>query len=171
MFLDLPLPWIAVLNVVLWPLIQLGLAWGFTRMPVRWFDGPPRPQRGNPEFYERWFHIRKWKARLPDGAAWFAGGFAKGGMDSADPEYLRRFIAETRRGEACHLCALAFTPLFFLWNPWWGNVVVTAYALAANLPCILAQRYNRLRLAALLQRAGKRGRQASRIIPDARSTG
>jgi glycosyl-4,4'-diaponeurosporenoate acyltransferase len=35
-------------------------------------------------------------------------------------------------------------PLFFLWNPPWACLVMTTYALAANLPCILAQRYNRI---------------------------
>lgn len=41
--------------------------------------------------------------------------------------------------------ALAFVPLFFLWNPWWADLVIVAYAIAANVPCIVAQRYNRVR--------------------------
>jgi glycosyl-4,4'-diaponeurosporenoate acyltransferase len=44
------------------------------------------------------------------------------------------------------------TPLFFLWNPpsiWW---VMAAYALAANGPCLIAQRYNRIRLQGALKR-------------------
>ena len=39
---------------------------------------------------------------------------------------------------------------FFLWNPCWADLVMVAYALAANLPCILAQRYNRSRFQRLL---------------------
>jgi glycosyl-4,4'-diaponeurosporenoate acyltransferase len=42
--------------------------------------------------------------------------------------------------------------VFFLWNPWWGDAVIIVYAIGANLPCILAQRYNRLRLRHLLAR-------------------
>mgnify|MGYP003343114664 CR=1 FL=1 len=46
-----------------------------------------------------------------------------------------------RSGELCHWSALVCAPLFFLWNPWWGDLIVVGYALAANLPCILVQRY------------------------------
>ena len=73
-------------------------------------------------------------------------------MASSDPHYLQVFIRETWRGELCHWTVLAFTPLFFLWNPWWADLVCLAYALAANLPCIIVQRYNRLRLRKLLSR-------------------
>jgi glycosyl-4,4'-diaponeurosporenoate acyltransferase len=39
---------------------------------------------------------------------------------------------------------LASLPIFFVWNPPWACWLMTVYALGANLPCILAQRYNRL---------------------------
>jgi glycosyl-4,4'-diaponeurosporenoate acyltransferase len=162
--IELPVFWIVTLNVVLWPLIQLALAWGFTRMPADWFHPPESPEGA--DFHERWFGIRHWKDRLPDGAAWFGGGFAKGRLRCSDPDYLRRFIAETWRGELCHWGAFLFVPVFFLWNPWWGNLVMAAYAIAANGPCILAQRYNRIRMTGLLRK-----HQASRRIPEARSTG
>ena len=45
------------------------------------------------------------------------------------------------------MCA---SPLFFLWNrPWVGGLMV-AYGILGNLPCILVQRYNRLRLTRLI---------------------
>ena len=91
--------------------------------------------------------------RLPDAATWFSGGFAKARLEQPDPAYLERFIIETWRGELCHWSALAFMPVFFLWNPWWGDLIIVAYALGANLPCILAQRYNRIRLMKLKRRA------------------
>lgn len=152
--IELPMPWIVGLNGLGWPLIQLGLAWLFTRLPLAWFQ-PPQPQeweRGG-RFYQRMFGIKRWKDRLPDGARWIGGGFAKGTLAGTTPDYLRRFICETWRGELCHWTAIAFTPVFFLWNPWWGDLVIVAYALAANLPCILAQRYNRLRLRQVLERS------------------
>ena len=58
--------------------------------------------------------------------------------------YLAQFLLETRRAEWAHWCMLGCLPIFFLWNPPWACLVMTAYALAANLPCILAQRYNRI---------------------------
>ena len=145
--IELPITWIIVLNVAGWLGIQLGLAWAFTKMPLEWFN--PRKtfswERGG-RFYEVAFHIKDWKDRLPDAARWFSGGFAKGALSEANPAYLQRFIRETWRGELCHWIALGFAPVFFLWNPWWGDSIVVAYALVANLPCILVQRYNRLRL-------------------------
>ncbi len=153
--IELPLVWIVILNVVLWPVIQMALAWGFTRMPVCWFNPPATPASETAARYENLLFIKQWKSLLPDGAAWIGGAFAKREMRSADPAYLQRFIAETRRGELCHLSAFLFVPLFFLWNPWWGNCVIIAYALIANLPCIIVQRYNRIRMRHLLARINK----------------
>lgn len=147
MLIELPVGWIVGLNVAGWLAIQMGLAWAFTRMPVHWFH-PPMPwvwERGG-RFYERAFGVRAWKDRLPDAARWFRGGFAKGALARADRDYLARFVRETWRGELCHWAALACAPVFFLWNPWWGDLIIVGYALAANVPCILVQRYNRARL-------------------------
>lgn len=155
--IELPTAWIVVLNVGGWPLLQLSLAWAFTRMPATWFRCvPPRACESNARLYERFFAIRRWKDRLPDGGRWFAGGFAKGTLASTEPEYLQRFLRETRRGELCHWFAISAAPVFFLWNPWWGDLIIIAYALAANLPCILTQRYNRARIARLMGRGHPR---------------
>jgi glycosyl-4,4'-diaponeurosporenoate acyltransferase len=152
--IELPLGWVVALNCIGWPVIQLGLAWLFTRMPAAWFHAPGAAVI-EPWLYDRVFHVKRWKDKLPDAAAWFSGGFAKRSLADKNPDYLRRFIEETWRGELCHWCALAFVPLFFLWNPWWADLVILAYALAANLPCILAQRHNRIRLRRLLARASR----------------
>lgn len=147
MHFDLSIPWIITLNVLGWPIIQLGLAWAFTRMPANWFSPPASYHfERNGNFYQDAFRIRSWKDRLPDAAPWFQTGFAKASLTATTPEYLQRFIRETWRGELCHWCAIAFTPIFLLWNPWWGDLVMVAYALTANLPCIVTQRYNRIRL-------------------------
>lgn len=153
--IELPMIWIAILNVALWPIIQLGLAWGFTRLPVSSFNPPPAPTYETVKFYEKSLYIKQWKNLLPDGAAWIGGAFTQRDMKSTDSAYLQRFILETRRGELCHICAFLFVPIFFLWNPWWGNCVILVYALVANLPCIIAQRYNRIRLRKLLVRLQK----------------
>jgi glycosyl-4,4'-diaponeurosporenoate acyltransferase len=149
--IELPIVWIVVLNVAGWPVIQLGLAWAFTRMSVDWFN--PRHARAweqGGRFYERMFAIKRWKDWLPDGARWMGGGFSKGSMARLGPDYFQRFIRETWRGELCHWYALGCAPLFFLWNPWWAGVIMVIYAAVANLPCILAQRYNRARFQRLL---------------------
>lgn len=150
--------WIVTLNVGGWLLLQLGLAWVFLQLPLAWFEPvPPRAWEEGGHFYERFLGVKRWKGLLPDGARWFAGGFEKQTLATEDPAYLNRFIAETRRGELCHVCAILAAPVFFLWNPWWGDLIVITYALAANLPCVLVQRYNRARLLRVLCRVQRRG--------------
>ncbi len=147
MLIKLPVFWIVIWNIAGWLVIQLGLAWLFLRLPERWFEWPSRPKRRRGRLlYERILCIKSWKYRLPDAARWFEGGFAKGILSSRHPDYLRRFVLETRRGEICHWMAITCSPLFLLWNPWWGFIANLSYALLANLPCILVQRYNRSRL-------------------------
>jgi glycosyl-4,4'-diaponeurosporenoate acyltransferase len=163
MLIELPVFWIVTLNVCGWLVLQLGLAWMFTQMPAAWFNpGPPRTWERSGEIYERCCAIKRWKDWLPDAASWFAEGFAKGTLIGMEPEYLARFIRETWRGELCHWLALCCVPLFVLWNPWWGDLIIVAYALAANFPCILVQRYNRLRLARM---------QAARTLRNKREKG
>ncbi len=151
--IELPIIWIVVLNVAGWPLVQFGLAWAFTRTPVAWFSPPAAAAwEQDGRFYERFLGVKQWKGLLPDGARWFGGGFAKGSLAGLDADYLRRFVRETWRGELCHWCAIGFAPVFFLWNPWWADLIMVTCALAANLPCIVAQRYNRARFQRLLSR-------------------
>lgn len=143
--------WTIALNVTLWPLIQILLAWLYLRIPLAWLN-PTKPKE-SPRIYEKLFAIKRWKDQLPDGASYFTGGFAKRGTFHHESTYLHRFIFETWRGELCHYTAILFTPLFFLWNPWWGNLIMVLYSLAANLPCIMTQRYNRIRIYHLLDRS------------------
>jgi glycosyl-4,4'-diaponeurosporenoate acyltransferase len=154
--IELPNKWTVVLNVAGWPVIQFGLAWLLNLMPVTWFEPPAGGawEQGG-QFYESNFGIKHWKDQLPDAARWFGLGFAKDSLARMDSSYLHRFIRETRRGELCHWFALGCTPVFFLWNPWWADLIIIGYAVLANLPCILALRYNRLRFQRLLARRFK----------------
>jgi len=151
--IELPIAWTIAVNVAGWPVIQIALAWIFTQMPATWFSpGRAFDWERDGRFYERVFRIKAWKDRLPDAARWFGGGFAKGSLAGTQRNYFQRFIRETWRGELCHCVAMLCLPVFFLWNPWWGDLIMAIYALAANLPCILAQRYNRARFQRLLAR-------------------
>jgi glycosyl-4,4'-diaponeurosporenoate acyltransferase len=53
---------------------------------------------------------------------------------------------------------MAAVVLFLLWNPPVGVAANVVYAIAANVPCILAQRYNRPRVLAMLERQVSIGR-------------
>lgn len=127
-------------------------------LPDRWFEPERRcwrPRRWEREgrVYETMFRIRSWKHLLPDGGAlWKKRGYRKRNLTDYSEENLRRFFIESARAELMH--CLAITPfwVFWLFAPGYVVWIMLAYALAANLPCILAQRYNRPRVFALLRR-------------------
>lgn len=99
--------------------------------------------------YER-AGIKRWKDRLPEAGALFTGGFSKRSVRTRDRVQLERFVAETRRAEWTHWTIMLVTPVFLVWNWWWVELAMIVYALAANLPCLVVQRYNRARLLRLL---------------------
>jgi len=151
--IDLPTPWLVAANLIGCPLLQYGLAAFYTALPAaRFSDEPTEAPLSQLDLYENHFRVKEWKDRLPDGASWFSGGFPKASLEAKDPAYLRRFLAETRRGERCHWVAILLSTVFMLWNPWWAWLIVFTWFLVSNLPCILVQRYNRLRFSRTLRR-------------------
>jgi glycosyl-4,4'-diaponeurosporenoate acyltransferase len=151
MLIELSIAWVIALNGIAWLVIQFGLAWAFTqvaaeRFKVDNFFARSRDWEQRGRIYERRCGIKLWKDRLPDAAAWFRGGFAKADLRAVTPEFLERFVRETWRAELVHWLAILALPLFAVWNPWWAVLANAGYALAANLPCLLVQRYNRARL-------------------------
>ncbi|MDP1819145.1 MAG: hypothetical protein Q8K58_04550 [Acidimicrobiales bacterium] len=154
-------PIAVVLDVVAWGVVHAATGYAAHRMPPRrlrqdgWLLRARRAEAGG-RLYERRFAIRRWKDRLPEAGALFAGGLSKchvpGGRDG-----LERFAVETRRAELAHWWAMAASPLFVLWNPPVASVLLVAYGVAVNAPFIAIQRYNRLRVSRVLAaRAGRR---------------
>jgi glycosyl-4,4'-diaponeurosporenoate acyltransferase len=148
--IELPTLWIIGLNIIAWLVIQLGLAWALTQLGAKRLNmynrlAQPKRWERDGRFYENVLAIKSWKNKLPDAAGWFRGGFPKANLRASSPEYLARFLRETWRGELVHWLALLAVPFFCVWNPWWAMLVNATYAIAANLPCILVQRYNRAR--------------------------
>lgn len=147
----LPDGWAVVLGIAVWAVAGTLIGYAFHRMPVGRFttDGPFTRLRGferDGRVYERRLHIRAWKDRLPEGGAWFDGGFSKRQVGGRSAAGLERFVAETRRAERTHWVVMALAPLFVLWSPPVLAVAMIVYGLLANLPCLLIQRYNRARL-------------------------
>ncbi len=146
--------WTVGLNVGAWLLIHFAVSYLCYRMPQSWFRLIQFPLFGfevTTRFYEKRLKIKKWKGLLPDGSSWFKKGFRKRHLASTTTPYLETFILESRRAELTHwLCLLPAAVLFPLWNDGQSDVIMILYALMANLPCILVQRYNRMRLERIL---------------------
>lgn len=157
MLIEIPVFWIAIINVVLWLVIHLTIAYIATALPERLINvnsklyGEMKWEKGG-KIYDDLFRIRRWKELLPDGSALFKKGFRKKRMVSMNKEYVEKFILEICRAELTHWIVILFSPLFFIWNPWWAGLIMIVYAFAANMPCILAQRYNRIRFRKILEK-------------------
>lgn len=154
----LPLWSTLVVDVVAWAVIGVAVGYGMHRLPLERLDHDtwltrPRAFERQGRVYER-LGIRRWKDRTPELGGLFAGGVSK--RSSGGRSRLQRFAAETRRAEYTHWLVMAAGPLFVLWNPWWLALVMVAYAVVANLPCLVIQRYNRARIDRIAVRATAR---------------
>lgn len=147
-----------VVNACTWATLQLGLVLFANRVSALRFGVCASEWERNGRIY-RSLGVHRWKDRLPDAGGWFAGGFSKRNLRNRSLAELDRFARETRRAEWVHWCAIGALPLFKLWNSWPAMLVNAAYAIAANFPCIIVQRYNRGRIAPLLSKAQARTRQ------------
>lgn len=151
---------LVAVDVVAWAAIHAATGYLVHRMPARCFERDtfltrPRQVEADGALYVRVLRIKRWKRRLPEAGALFAGGFDKKRLTRRDPAYLETYVRETRRAELGHTLAAAAAPLFFLWNPWYVGVVMVGYAVVANGPCVASQRYNRLRLVRILRPRGR----------------
>ena len=143
-------------DAVLWPVVILGAGRLVEALPL----SALRPEgwlyrlRGwerNGQIY-RALGVKRWKARVPDGAAVWQDGFRKKHLAATDPAYLERFVAETCRAELVHWLMLPAWLLFGLWNEPLPMAVMGLAVAIANAPCVIMQRYNRGRLLAVLAR-------------------
>jgi glycosyl-4,4'-diaponeurosporenoate acyltransferase len=151
MLIDLPMPLVIALNIGIWPAIHFGLGWLATRMPAGVVRAAgrclPLLPGETPRGYERFLGIRRWKDALPDAGAWFSGGRTKSTLIRRSAQMRAEMTLETCRSEAAHWLMGLASCMNILWNPPWAIATMAAAAVALNLPCILVQRYNRLRVA------------------------
>lgn len=147
-------------DAAVWASWSAAVGYAAHRLPAHRLDHDTaltrlRPWERRGRAYER-LHIRRWKDRLPELGAVFRGGVSKRSLRSAGTPDLERFARETRRAELVHWAIPIVTPVFALWNPPWLLLAMVAYAVIANLPCLLVQRYNRGRLLRLIERRVRR---------------
>jgi len=143
--------WMVLIDFTAWLTIHIVVSCAIAHPPAHVFHPESwlyrqRRWEKNGRIYEFLFHVKKWKEILPDGAALFESGFRKKRLQSADEAYLGRFVRETCRAEVTHWAIFFCAPFFFIWNPWHIGIIMIAYASLVNMPCIITQRYNRIRL-------------------------
>jgi glycosyl-4,4'-diaponeurosporenoate acyltransferase len=101
------------------------------------------------DMWQRRVAVRRWKDRLPEAGSFFGGQSKKHLRGRAGIETM---LVETRRAELVHWALVASSPGFALWSsaPLTGAMI--AFAIVANAPCIIVQRFNRGRLLRLESR-------------------
>jgi glycosyl-4,4'-diaponeurosporenoate acyltransferase len=155
--IHLPTFWTVLADFIAWFIIHIGVAVVLVRTRAERFKPDDRlfKSRGwehDGEIYPRFFKIRKWKEHIPDAAPVLRSlGFPKKRLAGKGDAYFLAFARETCRAEATHWIIMLFAPLFFLWNPVGVGFFMILYALAENIPLIMAQRYNRYRLRRLVK--------------------
>lgn len=142
---------------IIWPIIMLGSSAFFYKLPSSFFkiDGvifKERKLEFKGQLYEKVFFIKKWKHFLPDGAALFKNGFRKKNLKSFASNYLKQFVYESCRAEASHIPPIFLSLVFALYNKPSIVFIMFLFGLITNLPCIFAQRYNRIRLIKILNK-------------------
>jgi glycosyl-4,4'-diaponeurosporenoate acyltransferase len=156
--IQLPTFWTVLIDFIVWFFIHIGVSRLMVTIPLDRFSPENwiyRIRRWELKgiFYSRHVAIRKWKHLLPDGSPFLGEkGFSKKHLGEKNREYLDLFLHETCRAELTHWIIMLFGPFFFLWNPLWVGFLMIAYAIIENLPLIMAQRYNRIRLLRVLDR-------------------
>jgi glycosyl-4,4'-diaponeurosporenoate acyltransferase len=149
--------WTIVLDFFAWFVIHMSISYSVTQFNPGVFDSRgwlfrARKWEKNGKIYETLFKVKSWKDWLPDAAPWFKGGFSKRKLVSLDADYLKRFIIETCRGEKAHWIIFLCSPFFFFWNEVWVGYLMIGVGAFFNLPCLVAQRYNRFRCETLLKK-------------------
>ena len=151
MIFHLPGLWTIIIDFIVWFVIHVGVSVSVARMdtdsfnPESWLYKERSWERDG-RTYQAFLKIKAWKELLPDGAAVFKSGFRKKRLSSSDVVYTRKFAIETCRAELTHWVIFACSAIFFIWNDWWIGMIMIAYGFVVNMPCIVTQRYNRIRL-------------------------
>jgi glycosyl-4,4'-diaponeurosporenoate acyltransferase len=155
-----------LIDFIVWLLIHVFVSVSITKVrpdsfnPDSWLY-KERRWENHGTFYITFFKVKQWKELLPDGAAVSKSGFRKKRLGNNDAAYIRRFILETCRAELTHWVIFVFSITFFIWNDWWIGLIMIAYAIIVNLPCVITQRYNRIRLKRVYE---------AQILPPGRDT-
>ncbi|MEN6409734.1 MAG: hypothetical protein ABFD44_08495 [Anaerolineaceae bacterium] len=146
-----------IFDLIYWLVIQSGIGFLSAHLPKRFIQPGRRmfrmrPWEENGAIYQKWFKIKSWKPIVWDAGKVFQKDFSKDHVDTKDPKNLERWIIETCRAEWCHWVTFFFIVPLFTFNPPGMMFFWFLYDTVLNIAPIIVQRYNRPRLAHLLER-------------------
>ena len=154
-------PWFFVFSVVISTVYQFAIdglfAWIVNHMPDKWFENKKffEVSKREQKFYEK-IGIRSWKDKVWELGG--LGGFSKAKIDDPkNPEYSRRFLIESYKGEIDHIIGMivGFSVIFLfpLKFAWIVGVPIAIVNLVLNYMPVMILRYNTPKLKVLNKRA------------------
>lgn len=152
---------LGVYHSVYWSVTQLSLSHLFTKVPRsffsthhQWFQTFSFEKEG--ELWNRLFLINRWKRYIPEGEWLNKNVYNKHVLKPLTQESVYKMNIEMRRAELVHWLSI-LPVIVFVKAPKCIKTINILYALLANVPIILTQRYNRPRLERYYQLKYKRG--------------
>lgn len=103
-------------------------------------------------FYSKYFKINIWKDKLPQFSELTRFGFKKASLNNISDEYLEIFKTETMRAELTHFVLIILSPLYVFIKPDILQHFTLIGCILGNIPFIMIQRYNRIRINKLQSR-------------------
>jgi len=146
-----------IIIFLLWPTFQLGAAfWALEIKDTSYhydaFFFKTHRWEHEGRIYQHLFRIKRWKKHLPDGGAAFKNGYRKKHLTDFSKASLEKFLAESCRAEFSHWISIIPFFVFGFFCPPIVVLYMFIYAVLINLPCIIAQRYNRPRIVKIYKR-------------------
>ncbi len=144
--------WITILICfVLWPVYQFIGAFIALKMDKNQLDSnrslyKTRNWEKDGYIYNHIFKVKKWKKYLPDGGGFLKNSFKKSKLENTSYENLQKYLIESCRAELTHWIAIIPFWTFGIFSPPRVIFYMFIYAIIANIPCIIVQRYNRPRI-------------------------
>ena len=157
--IQLPVGWTIAVFAVLWFLFHLAASVICHRIDEKYLSidnklFKTRTWEKEGKFYNKFLGVRKWKKFLPELYLFRRDALKKAlyrkQPDNGSKELLKKYLLESCRAELSHWLAITPFWIFGFFAPLSVIPYMLLYALVANLPCIIIQRYNRPRIAKLL---------------------
>ncbi|MBI5973078.1 glycosyl-4,4'-diaponeurosporenoate acyltransferase [Staphylococcus sp. H8/1] len=152
---------LGIFHSMYWCSTQMTISYFFAKLPLTFFEKYERLFKSlsweeNGKLWNTLFQINKWKKYIPEGNKLNPEIYNKKQLTSFKLSNIHRMMLEMRRAELVHW--LSILPVIaFIKAPRYIKIINLCYALLANIPIIVAQRYNRPRLERYYQLKKKRG--------------